>query len=162
MGRPATLNPTQWAALGRDLRDTSRRNSVMLVICGTASCSRRICACAQLGGASATASSAPWDSGCATPNLKSPSPTRTRSRRLKKLHRLARRGGVELWSVDECHFQQHGTRCRMWVPPAIKDPLLLHTPTRKSVAYSGAVRLRTGTVIRSRCATFNAATFESF
>jgi len=50
----------------------------------------------------------------------------------------------------------------MWVPPAIKDPVLLHTPTRKSVACFGAVRLRTGTVIRSRCATFNAATFETF
>lgn len=27
---------------------------------------------------------------------------------VKKLRRLARRPGVELWSLDECHFQQHG------------------------------------------------------
>jgi transposase len=50
----------------------------------------------------------------------------------------------------------------MWVPPEIKDPVLLHTPTRQSVACFGAVRLLTGTVIRSRCATFNAVTFETF
>ena len=50
----------------------------------------------------------------------------------------------------------------MWVPPEIKDPVLLHAPTRKSVACFGAVSLRTGTFIRSLCATFNAATFETF
>jgi len=32
----------------------------------------------------------------------------------------------------------------MWVPPEIKDPVLLHHPTRKSVGYFGAVRLRDG------------------
>ena len=50
----------------------------------------------------------------------------------------------------------------MWVPPEIKDPVLLHAPTRKSVACFGAVSLRTGTFVRSMCATFNAATFETF
>ena len=50
----------------------------------------------------------------------------------------------------------------MWVPPEIKDPVLLHAPTRKSVACFGAVSLRTGTFVRSLCATFNAATFETF
>jgi hypothetical protein len=28
------------------------------------------------------------------------------------------------------HFQQHGSRCRMWIPPEIKDPILLHLPPR--------------------------------
>ena len=46
--------------------------------------------------------------------------------------------------MDEVHFQQHGSRCRMWVPPETKDPVLLHQPTRKSVGYYGAVRLRDG------------------
>ena len=32
----------------------------------------------------------------------------------------------------------------MWIPPEIKDPVLLHHPTRKSVGYFGAVRLRDG------------------
>jgi len=50
----------------------------------------------------------------------------------------------------------------MWVPPEIKDPVLLPAPTRKSVACFGAVSLRTGKFIRSLCATFNAATFETF
>jgi hypothetical protein len=40
---------------------------------------------------------------------------------------------VDLWATDEVHFQQHGSRCRMWVPPETKDPVLLHHPTRRSV-----------------------------
>lgn len=47
----------------------------------------------------------------------------------------------------------------MWVPPEIKDPVLLHAPTRKSVACFGAGSLHTGTFVRSLCTTFNAATF---
>lgn len=50
----------------------------------------------------------------------------------------------------------------MWVPPEIKDPVLLHAPTHKSVGCFGAVSLRTGKFIRSLCATFNATTFETF
>lgn len=50
----------------------------------------------------------------------------------------------------------------MWVPPEIKDPVLLHAPTRKSMACFGAVSLRTGKFIHSLCVTFNAATFETF
>jgi transposase len=50
----------------------------------------------------------------------------------------------------------------MWVPPEVRDPVLLHAPTRKSVACFGAVSLRTGKFIRSLCTTFNAATFETF
>lgn len=46
--------------------------------------------------------------------------------------------------MDEVHFQQHGSRCRMWVPPEIKDPVCVHAPTRKSISYFGAVRLRDG------------------
>jgi transposase len=50
----------------------------------------------------------------------------------------------------------------MWVPPEITDPVLLPASTRKSVACFGAVSLRTGTFIRSLCATFNAVTVETF
>jgi DDE superfamily endonuclease len=52
--------------------------------------------------------------------------------------------------MDEVHFQQHGSRCRMWVPPEIKDPVLFHEPTRKSVGYFGAVRLRDGKLLYAR------------
>jgi len=65
--------------------------------------------------------------------------------------------------MDEVHFQQHGSRCRMWVPCETKDPVLLHHPTRKSVGYFGAVRLRDGKFF-FRCETgkFNAVTCWQF
>jgi len=47
-------------------------------------------------------------------------------RRIKKLRKLAAEPDVDLWALDEVHFQQHGSRCRMWVPPEIKEPVLLH------------------------------------
>jgi transposase len=50
----------------------------------------------------------------------------------------------------------------MWVPPEIKDPVLLHAPTRKSVACFGSVNLRTGKFVRSLCDKFDALTFEAF
>ena len=71
-------------------------------------------------------------------------------RRIKKLRKLAAEPDVELWALDEVHFQQHGSRCRMWVPPEVKEPVLLHAPTRKSVGYFGAVRLRDGKFIYAR------------
>lgn len=51
---------------------------------------------------------------------------------------------VELWALDEVHFQQHGSRWRMWVPPEVRDSVSLHHPTRKQVGYFGAVRLSDG------------------
>jgi transposase len=71
--------------------------------------------------------------------------------------------GVDLWAEDEVHFQQHGSRCRMWIPPEVKDPVLFHEPTRKGVGYLGAVRLRDGKFVRRREEErFNAATFWAF
>ena len=65
--------------------------------------------------------------------------------------------------MDEVHFQQHGSRCQMWVPPETKDPVLLHSPTRKSVGYFGAVRLRDGKFLHRReTDKFNALTCWSF
>jgi transposase len=76
---------------------------------------------------------------------------------------LMREEAVDLWAADEVQFQQHGSRCRMWVPPEIKDPVLLHAPTRQSVGYFGAVRLRDGRfVFRQERDKFNAATFFGF
>ena len=70
---------------------------------------------------------------------------------------------VDLWSTDEVHFQQHGSRCRMWIPPEIKDPVLRHAPTSKSVGYFGAVRLSDGRfVFRREEDKFNGNTFFSF
>jgi len=70
---------------------------------------------------------------------------------------------IDLWSTDEVHFQQYGSRCLMWVPPEEKDPVLLHHPTRKSVGYFGAVRLRDGKLVYQREEErFNAVTFHTF
>ena len=63
---------------------------------------------------------------------------------LKKLRCLGRNARVDLWAMDEVHFQQHGSRCRMWVPPEVDDPICLHAPTRKSISFFGAVRLQDG------------------
>lgn len=50
----------------------------------------------------------------------------------------------------------------MWVPPEIKDPVLQHASTRKSVACFGAVSLLTGKFVYQLCPVFNAVTFETF
>ncbi|MGB8769885.1 MAG: IS630 family transposase [Candidatus Korobacteraceae bacterium] len=70
---------------------------------------------------------------------------------------------VDLWAIDEVHFQQHGSRCRMWVPPETKDPVLLHHPTRHSMGYFGAVRLCDGSFqFRRETDKFNGLTFFEF
>ncbi len=51
----------------------------------------------------------------------------------------------------------------MWVPPEVKDPILLHHPTRKGVGYFGAVRLRDGKFVFQREeGKFDGASFWSF
>jgi len=50
----------------------------------------------------------------------------------------------------------------MWVPPEETDPVLLHAPTRKSVALFGAVQLRTGQLVTQFAPQFNALTFVRF
>ena len=81
---------------------------------------------------------------------------------IKKLSRLAKRDDVDLWCEDECHFQQHGSRCTMWIPPENVDPILLHAPTRKSISVFGAVRIRDGRLVHQLEKTFNACTFQAF
>src|SRR5215471_12866253 len=39
---------------------------------------------------------------------------------------------VDLWALDEVHFQQQGSRCRMWVPPETKDPVVYHHPRARA------------------------------
>lgn len=70
---------------------------------------------------------------------------------------------IDLWAIDEVRFQQHGSRCRIWVAPEEKDPVLFHEPTHKSIGYFGAVRLRDGKfVYRREENKFNAVTFLLF
>jgi transposase len=65
--------------------------------------------------------------------------------------------------MDEVHFQQHGSRCALWVPPEVADPICLHAPTRKSISFFGAVRLNDGKLLMSRPAgSFDAQTCWAF
>ena len=51
----------------------------------------------------------------------------------------------------------------MWVPPEIKDPVVYHHPTRKSVGYFAAVRLRDGRFFFQReVGRFNGESFWEF
>jgi len=51
----------------------------------------------------------------------------------------------------------------MWVPPEVKEPVLIHHPTRAGVGYYGAVRLRDGKfAYKSEQDKFNGETFFSF
>jgi transposase len=50
----------------------------------------------------------------------------------------------------------------MWIAPEVKDPVLTHAPTGKSIACFGAVSLETGKFAYSLCDTFDAKTFEAF
>ena len=70
---------------------------------------------------------------------------------------------VDLWALDEVHFQQQGSRCRMWIPPENRDPVVYHHPTRKSVGYFAAVRLRDGRFLfRRETGRFNGESFLEF
>jgi transposase len=81
---------------------------------------------------------------------------------IKKLLRLARRTDLDLWFEDECHFQQQGSRCTMWVPPEDHDPVILHAPTRKSIAVFGAVCAENGKLVTHHSKIFAADTFLEF
>lgn len=50
----------------------------------------------------------------------------------------------------------------MWVPPEDIDPIVLHAPTRKSVAVFGAVCVRDGHMITQRSEKFCAQSFLCF
>jgi len=104
-----------------------------------------------------------WDSVYANRVLWWRRRTRNARRCIKKLQALMADPQVDLWASDEVHFQQHGSRCQMWIPPETKDPILLHHPTRRSLGYFGAVRLRDGKFLFHReTDKFNGATFFLF
>lgn len=77
-------------------------------------------------------------------------PIRSSRQHIKKLHDLAHDGRFDVWAVDEVRFEQHGSACRMWIPPEVNDPVVLHHPTRKGIGYFGAVRIRDGKFICPR------------
>ncbi len=74
---------------------------------------------------------------------------RANRRNIKKLSELQDQG-YDIWAIDEVHFQQQGTRCRMWIAPENIALFVIQQPTRKGVGYFGAVRIRDGKFIFSR------------
>src|SRR5208283_4852875 len=115
-------------------------------------------ACVNASGGFANSASA-----CASRARGLPTPIPCCRRRIKKLQALSLDTAVDLWAMDEVHFQQYGSRCRLGVPPETKDPVLLHYPTRRSVGYFGAVRLRDGKFFfRRETDKFNAVTCWEF
>jgi transposase len=50
----------------------------------------------------------------------------------------------------------------MWVPPEVKDPIVLHAPTRKSVSLFGAVNLHNGQLVYMLAPKFDSLTFTAF
>ncbi|MBC8488193.1 MAG: IS630 family transposase [Bacteroidetes bacterium] len=89
-------------------------------------------------------------------------PTLKHNRHIKKLRRLAGDENLDLWFEDECHFQQHGSRCIMWVPPEDVDPVVFHAPTRKNLGVFGAVCADDGRLVTRREEKFDAMTFGLF
>ena len=69
---------------------------------------------------------------------------------------------MDLWSLDECHFQPHGTRSLLGVPPEETNPVLWPAPTRKSVARFGAVNLRQGQLVTPAEPKFDGLSFGRF
>ena len=76
----------------------------------------------SINGISASASFELWDFDYASPDRWLGTPIPNCKRRIKKLQALATDPSADLWALDEVHFQQHGSRCRMWVPAELKDP----------------------------------------
>lgn len=50
----------------------------------------------------------------------------------------------------------------MWIPAESRDPIVMHAPTRKSVACFGAVNLSTGRLVTWFCPVFNGQSFDAF
>jgi transposase len=69
----------------------------------------------------------------------------------------------EIRAMDEALFQLHGSTCKMWVPPEVKNPVVFMQPNRKSVGYFGAVRIEDGRFLSYRPdGMFNAETTWNF
>lgn len=47
---------------------------------------------------------------------------------LKKILKFMKDDKYDIWAIDEVHFQQYGSCCRMWIPQEVKEPIILHHP----------------------------------
>lgn len=75
---------------------------------------------------------------------------------------LAAKDEIDVWFMDECHFQQHGSRLTAWFHKDEKDPIVRHASTRKKVGIIGAVKANDGTLVACEEDKFNAQTIKAF
>ncbi|MEM0160910.1 MAG: hypothetical protein QXO58_02740, partial [Thermoplasmata archaeon] len=62
---------------------------------------------------------------------------------LKKLFDLISEN-TNLLYLDECHFNQHGSRYRILLTAEDRDPVILQEHTRNSIRVFGSVNSRNG------------------
>lgn len=48
-------------------------------------------------------------------------------RKKERVRKLMAEDIVELWALEQVHFQQQGSRYRMWVSKETKNPVVYHT-----------------------------------
>jgi len=115
------------------------------------------------GFASASVCSVSSASGYASHDPRSPRPIPPWKKHIKKLQALMQDDNVDLWAT------RRGALSAAWLalphvdPARNQGPVLLHAPTRKSVGYFGAVRLRDGRfVFRLETGKFNGPSFLQF
>ena len=114
------------------------------------------------GSGSVSGCFASWDSGYGSPGRRWPMPIPLGRRHIKKLRALARDHRWISGPSMRSGSSSTASACRMWVAPEIKDPVLLHHPTREGIGYFGAVRIRTEFVYSREVKRFNAETFFAF
>jgi transposase len=88
--------------------------------------------------------------------------TQKNRRPLKKIAEISSSNKIDFWFLDECHFQQQGSRLTAWFAKDEKDPVVMHEPTRKKVGIIGAVRANDGTLVAREEEIFNAQSTEVF
>jgi transposase len=82
-------------------------------------------------------------------------------RLLKKLQEIRKRGNVEVYFQDECHFQRSATIIRGWYlkgsTPEIKSPAV-----KEKISVMGAMGADNGQLITMETSPFNAVNFRLF
>jgi len=68
---------------------------------------------------------------------------------------------IEIWAVDEVHFQRTSTLTRTWSQKGIQ-PRVLSASTREKIGFFGAVSLKNGRLLTQPATPFNAETFHDF
>lgn len=68
---------------------------------------------------------------------------------------------MDLWALDEVRFE-HGSACRMWVPPEVKDPFCCIIRPGRALATLEPSASGTGSSYSREDKRFNADTFFAF